>query len=97
MQAAEYPPIFFRENSLCPIGKIAFMTEEDIAAKRYIVREFKLRDGELRYARRAGINKKNWYDPNSPIIKSYGTLEEMTRDNWYAEIDYVPVELNSVV
>lgn len=58
LKAAEYPLIFFRENSLCPIGEIAFMTEEDIAAKRYIVREFKLRDGELRYARRAGIKKK---------------------------------------
>lgn len=39
------------------------------------------------------VLRKKWYDPNSPIIKSYGTLEEMATDNWYADIDYVPAEL----
>ena len=37
------------------------------------------------------------YKENNKSQRVYGTLEEMATDNWYADIDYVPAELNNVV
>lgn len=98
-RAAAYPPVFFKKNELFPQATYPFMTEEDICAKRYTIREFRMRGDSdyLSYARIAGLRKANCYEPNSPIIRSYGTIEEMVRDNWYADIDYVPEELNARV
>lgn len=98
-RAVEYGsrPIFFKNNVNYSYAKYPFITEKDVYFNRFVVREFRLRNDKLRYARRAGLKKKDWYDPNSPIIASYSTLEAMAKDNWYADIDYVPAELNVTV
>lgn len=83
-----YPPLYLTRNDYqysqykCP-----FISEEDIKAGRFIVRDFKL-DSEKynnEYFRRAGLEKKYCYRVDSPIIARYGSLELMVNDGWLWE------------
>ena len=80
-----YPPIFlYRLDSLYSEFKCPFISEEDIKAGKFIIREFEL-DEELYnspVSRWGGANKADCYKRDSYIIVKYGNLELMVNDGW---------------
>ena len=81
-----YPPLFLTRNDYqysqysCP-----FMTEEDIRAGRFIVREFKIDSNKYELFRGKGLEKKHCYQIDSPIIAKYGSLELLVNDGWFCK------------
>lgn len=77
-------PMFFNSNYRYPNVTHPFITKEDLAANRYIIREFII-DQDHYYskaARRAGVSPSRCYKQDCPIIARYGNVRLMVEDNW---------------
>lgn len=83
LRFARYGTVFFFKNDQYACNN-PFMTEEDIRAKKYIIREFEL-DTE-KYNDDFFCNSDNWwqlcYKSNCKIIVQYHSVQLMCEDGW---------------
>lgn len=90
LRFARYGTVFFYRNDQYECN-IPFMTEDDIRAKKYIIREFELDKEKYNlYISEFGKNEYSWqscYKQNCIIIAQYYSIQLMCEDGWLVNKD----------
>lgn len=85
---SQYGAVFFYDNYKYHCSTIPFITEEDLKAGRYFVREFKL-DAVMWYnhVRDRGGSWESCYEKDCRIIARYYSKDLMAKDGWVVNKD----------
>lgn len=84
---SRFGAVFFYDNYKYNCGTVPFISEEDVKAGRYIIREFKLNKAKYDHVRVRGGSWKECYEQDCRIIARYYSKDLMDKDGWLVNKD----------